>query len=70
MKEITKSIGWAIVRVRNWSGHTGLRSAQWDMHLMTPASGDEPAMSVEVSGGDNIRELRDALNEALEETTP
>ena len=66
MKEITKSVGWAVVRVRAW----GKAMSQWDMQLMTPATSDEAAASVEVAGADDIRALRDALNEALEETAP
>ena len=66
MKEITKSIGWAIVRVRNWGPGIGA----WDMQIMTPATSDERAASVEVATATHIRELRDTLNEALEETTP
>ena len=65
MKHITKGVGVAVVRTVNWQG--------WRVVIMTPADYDEraqPAASVELFGESVIRELRDALNEALEETAP
>ena len=64
MKMITKGVGFGVVRTTHWNG--------WSLTIMTPADYDgraQPAASVELFGEDVIRQLRDALSEALQEKT-
>ena len=67
MKEIAVSCGWTIVRTRI---HRKIMTADIMMPGLYDEETSQPPQHIDVHGEENIRKLRNALNEALEETTP